>query len=125
MDFNQLENGLLGITVQGKYRIEVLDENIQEDGLRIGTIFELGEEEESVNLKPSYTNIWNVLEDLSNHYPSMDSEKMSKSDQWLKVGTLVAAQGLKGELRVNPSSDFPERFTKPGQRWLQSNKEDV
>ena len=67
VDFNQLENGLLGITVQGKYRIEVLDENIQEDGLRIGTIFELGEEEESVNLKPSYTNIWNVLEDLSNH----------------------------------------------------------
>ena len=67
VDFNQLENGLLGITVQGKYRIEVLDEKIQEDGLRIGTIFELAEEEESVNLKPSYTNIWNILKDLSKH----------------------------------------------------------
>ena len=67
VDFNQLDNGLLGITVQGKYRIEVLDEIIQEDGLRIGTVFELGEEEESVNLKPSYNNIWNILEDLSSH----------------------------------------------------------
>ncbi len=35
------------------------------------------------------------------------------------VGKLVAAQGLKGELRVLPLSDFPERFTQAGQRWLQ------
>jgi len=32
---------------------------------------------------------------------------------------VVGAQGLGGELRVNPASDFPERFTKPGPRWLQ------
>ncbi len=31
----------------------------------------------------------------------------------------MAPQGLKGELRVNPSSDFPERFLEPGTRWLQ------
>jgi 16S rRNA processing protein RimM len=37
----------------------------------------------------------------------------------LVVGRLVAAQGLKGELRVLPLSDFPERFTRPGPRWLQ------
>jgi 16S rRNA processing protein RimM len=35
------------------------------------------------------------------------------------VGRLVAAQGLAGELRVLPLSDFPERFTRPGPRWLQ------
>ena len=35
------------------------------------------------------------------------------------VGKLVAAQGLKGELRVLPLSDFPERFTQAGARWLQ------
>jgi 16S rRNA processing protein RimM len=39
---------------------------------------------------------------------------------WLEIGTIVAPQGLKGELRVNSSSDFPERFEQPGQRWLQS-----
>jgi 16S rRNA processing protein RimM len=30
----------------------------------------------------------------------------------------VGVQGLRGELRVNPASDFPERFTVPGTRWL-------
>ena len=36
----------------------------------------------------------------------------------LTVGRIVAAQGLQGELRVLPLSDFPERFTSPGSRWL-------
>ena len=34
------------------------------------------------------------------------------------MGRLVAAQGLRGELRLLPLSDFPERFTTPGPRWL-------
>ncbi len=34
---------------------------------------------------------------------------MSDAEDWLTVGKLVAAQGMKGELRINPSSDFPER----------------
>ena len=38
----------------------------------------------------------------------------------MPVGTLVGAQGLRGELRLNPASDFPERFTEPGPRWLQA-----
>lgn len=40
------------------------------------------------------------------------------NDNWLEIGTIVAAQGLKGELRVYPDTDFPERFEKPGERWL-------
>ena len=40
------------------------------------------------------------------------------NDDWLEIGTIVAPQGLRGELRVYPSSDFPERFEEPGQRWL-------
>ena len=43
----------------------------------------------------------------------------SADEEWLAVGMVVGAQGLGGELRVNPASDFPERFTKPGPRWLQ------
>jgi 16S rRNA processing protein RimM len=39
-------------------------------------------------------------------------------EDWLEIGTVVAAQGLKGEVRVYPESDFPERFEIPGQRWL-------
>ena len=48
---------------------------------------------------------------------------MKKESNWLTVGKLVAPQGLHGEIRVNPSSDFPERFTKPGKRWLQQDIE--
>lgn len=47
---------------------------------------------------------------------------MSKED-WLEIGTIVSAQGLKGEVRVYPESDFPERFEKPGERWILHPKE--
>lgn len=39
--------------------------------------------------------------------------------EWLEIGKIVAPQGLNGEVRVYPDSDFPERFEQPGQRWLQ------
>lgn len=41
----------------------------------------------------------------------------------LVVGRVVGVQGLKGDLRINPMSDFPERFTRPGRRWLQRRGE--
>jgi 16S rRNA processing protein RimM len=37
---------------------------------------------------------------------------------FLEIGKIVSPQGLKGEVRVYPSSDFPERFEEPGRRWL-------
>ena len=40
--------------------------------------------------------------------------------KWIEIGRIVAPQGLKGDIRVYPSSDFPERFTEPGKRWLLS-----
>ena len=47
---------------------------------------------------------------------------MAESDNWLTVGRVVAVQGLKGELRINPTSEFPERFTEPGTRWLKASR---
>ena len=47
---------------------------------------------------------------------------MAEIDDWLSVGKIVGVQGLQGELRVNPASDFPERFTVPGPRWLRSRQ---
>lgn len=38
--------------------------------------------------------------------------------EWLEIGKIIAPQGLDGEVRVYPNSDFPERFEEPGQRWL-------
>lgn len=46
----------------------------------------------------------------------------SLKNEWIEIGTIVAPQGLWGELRVSSSSDFPERFEAAGQRWLQSPK---
>lgn len=40
------------------------------------------------------------------------------TNDWLEIGKIVAPQGLAGELRVYPDSDFPERFEVPGKRWL-------
>lgn len=37
---------------------------------------------------------------------------------WLEVGKIVGAQGLRGEVKIRPDSDFPERFEEPGPRWL-------
>ncbi|PSN19291.1 ribosome maturation factor RimM [filamentous cyanobacterium CCP5] len=49
--------------------------------------------------------------------------------EWMEVGRIVGAHGLRGELRVYPDSDFPERFLQPGRRWLrrtpQANPEPV
>ena len=48
---------------------------------------------------------------------------MISNEAWLTVGKLVAPHGLRGEIRINPSSDFPERFTRPGKRWVQKINE--
>ena len=48
---------------------------------------------------------------------------MIETDKWMSIGQIVAPQGLKGDIRIKPSSDFPERFTKPGKRWIQKANE--
>ena len=40
------------------------------------------------------------------------------SDDWLPIGKIVAPQGLQGEVRVYPETQFPDRFLVPGQRWI-------
>ncbi|WP_269603625.1 ribosome maturation factor RimM [Prochlorococcus marinus] len=48
---------------------------------------------------------------------------MVDKNKWMSIGEIVAPQGLKGDVRIKPSSDFPERFTKPGKRWVQKANE--
>ncbi|WP_269621942.1 ribosome maturation factor RimM [Prochlorococcus marinus] len=48
---------------------------------------------------------------------------MCEKNLWLTVGEVVAPQGLHGQVRINPRSDFPERFIEQGERWLQKGKE--
>lgn len=53
----------------------------------------------------------------------MNNEQLTiniqQTSEFIEVGTITSPQGLKGELRVYPNSDFPERFTQAGTRWLQ------
>lgn len=44
---------------------------------------------------------------------------MTPPTDWIEIGKIVGPQGLQGQLKVYPSSDFPERFLEPGTRWLQ------
>ena len=48
---------------------------------------------------------------------------MMDKPKWIVIGKFVAPQGLKGDIRLKPSSDFPERFTRPGKRWIQKTNE--
>jgi len=48
---------------------------------------------------------------------------MKEKEKWMSIGEIVAPQGLKGDIRLKPCSDFPERFTKPGKRWIQKANE--
>jgi len=49
---------------------------------------------------------------------------MKEEREWLVVGIITSSHGIKGELKVKSLSDFSERFTKSGKRWLQINNEE-
>lgn len=57
---------------------------------------------------------------FTTHSPllTLKTQNLLLADTWLEIGKIVAPQGLNGEVRVYPNSDFPERFEQPGQRWL-------
>jgi 16S rRNA processing protein RimM len=42
---------------------------------------------------------------------------------WMEIGSIVGAQGIKGEVKVYPNSDFPERFERSGERWLWGDRD--
>ena len=48
---------------------------------------------------------------------------MKEKKQWLIVGVVLSANGIRGKLNIKSFSDFNERFTKPGKRWLQKENE--
>ncbi|AFZ30688.1 16S rRNA processing protein RimM [Gloeocapsa sp. PCC 7428] len=55
---------------------------------------------------------------MANHKGAKDAKLEQESSGWLEIGRIVAPQGLNGEVRVYPDTDFPERFEQPGTRWL-------
>lgn len=50
---------------------------------------------------------------------------LAADQDWLLVGRITGAHGLEGQVKVFAESDFPERFTVPGDRWLQKPNGEV
>ncbi len=48
---------------------------------------------------------------------------MINKNEWLIVGLITSCHGINGQLKVKSLSDFEERFSKPGIRWLQKENE--
>ena len=67
VDFDQLDNGLLGITVQGKQKIVIEDTWKQEDELIIGKIKKVRENDDDLSKDPVYVDLWNMVKEITNH----------------------------------------------------------
>ena len=48
---------------------------------------------------------------------------MINNDKWLIVGLITSPQGINGKIKVKSLSDFKERFTEAGKRWIQKENE--
>jgi 16S rRNA processing protein RimM len=46
------------------------------------------------------------------------NEVADEREDWLLIGRIIGAHGLNGHVKVAIESDFPERFTEAGDRWL-------
>jgi Lon protease-like protein len=67
VDFNKLDNGLLGITVKGKHKIRIEDVWKQEDELLLGKIEKINEEDDNLSNEPEYLDLWNMVKEITNH----------------------------------------------------------
>ncbi len=47
---------------------------------------------------------------------------MINHNEWLVVGLITSPHGIDGKLKIKSFSDFEERFTKPGKRWIEKEK---
>ena len=63
VDFDQLQDGLLGITCQGETRLQLLDSRIQPDQLRVGTVEALPDDPRQPPL-PMHQPLVRILRDL-------------------------------------------------------------
>ena len=48
---------------------------------------------------------------------------MINHNKWLIVGLITSPQGINGKIKVKSLSDFEERFTEAGKRWIQKENE--
>ena len=49
---------------------------------------------------------------------------MIENEDWLVIGIISSSHGVNGKLNIKSLSDFKERFTQPGKRWIQKDNEE-
>ena len=49
---------------------------------------------------------------------------MIENEDWLVIGVITSSHGVAGKLNIKSLSDFKERFTQPGKRWIQKEDEE-
>ncbi len=85
IDFKQLDNGLLGITVEGESKVSVVRTWQQEDGLNVGDVECLLTEEE-LGIPSQYAELPSVLRALFKHPVIRDLEMDVDYDDAREVG---------------------------------------
>lgn len=98
VDWDQLPNGLLGITIQGVQRFDLYDTRTQENNLVLGEV-KLGPEPEPQSMREQWQSLADVLRSLE-HHPHVRRMNLTVdyNDAWQVGGTL--AQLLPLEERV-------------------------
>ena len=67
IDFDQLDNGLLGITVQGKYKLRIQERWLQPDNLLLGKGLMIEEDAEDLSEDSRYSDMWSMVKEITNH----------------------------------------------------------
>ena len=49
---------------------------------------------------------------------------MIENEDWLIIGIITSSHGVAGKLNIKSLSDFKERFTQSGKRWIQKDEEE-
>ena len=91
VDFDQLDNGLLGITVQGKQKIVIEDTWKQEDELIIGKIKKVRENDDDLSKDPVYVDLWNMVKEITNHPEIKKLNLELNLESSISVGYILAS----------------------------------
>ena len=91
VDFDQLDNGLLGITVQGKQKIVIEDTWKQEDELIIGKIKKVRENDDDLSKDPVYIDLWNMVKEITNHPEIKKLNLELNLESSISVGYILAS----------------------------------
>lgn len=111
IDFSQLEDGLLGITIEGVSRVQIIERWQEDDQLHVANV-ELLEQWPTIELEPQYLPIQQALEQVYQDNPELASlyhdqapitDAAVLANRWLEILTIPAP--LKQQLHNAPSAE--------------------